>query len=179
MWTPINGVPITQFFTAQYDVLSTNVSTRRKDNDTVNWAANTGLGDKISYISPVVSHTFPAGFTRTHAKPGSGWMLRRSRIRPLKACINGITVDFPKILMIMTFGIYRCIENRVYELYISNSIDEDSFILQPPYMDSMQPCTRMKPGSGISAWVTCFGRFRRSTETQYHLLFQNAGKAAC
>lgn len=139
-------------------------STRRKDNDTVNWAANTGLGDKISYISPVVSFTtFPSEDLPVpmpnlvlgvdiapEPDPATG-----------KPVFNGITVDFPKILDDNDWLEYTDVtENRklVYDLYISSSTDEDSFVLlQPPYMDSLQTLyPDENPGSGISTLVTRF-----------------------
>ncbi|MBP7176064.1 MAG: S-layer protein [Thermoclostridium sp.] len=139
-------------------------STRRKDNSAVNWAENTGLGDKISYISPVVSFTtFPS---KDLPVPMPNLVLGAD-VEPEpdpvtgKPIFSGITVDFPKILDDNDWLEYtRVTENRklVYELYISDSTDEDSFILlQPPYMDTLQTIyPDEKPGSGISALVTSF-----------------------
>lgn len=139
-------------------------STRRKDHDDVNWAANTGLGDKISYISPVISFTtfplkdlpvpLPNLVLGTDVEPNPDPVTG-------KPIFNGITVGFPKILNDNDWLKYTQVtENRrlVYDLYISSSTSEDSFVLlQPPYMEPLQTnYPDENPNSGISGRVTRF-----------------------
>lgn len=139
-------------------------STRRKDSSDVNWAAKTGLGDKISYISPVVSFTtYP---TQDLPVPLPNLELDvdiANEPDPVtgKIVFNGITVDFPKILEDNDWLEYTRVTNNrkiVYDLYISDKPDEKSFILlQPPFIEPLQTLyPDENPEAGMSTLVNRF-----------------------
>lgn len=157
-------------------------STRRKDSGDVNWAAKTGLGDKISYISPVVSFTtYP---TQDLPVPLPNLELDvdiADEPDPVtgKPVFNGITVDFPKILDDNDWLEYtRVTDNRkiVYDLYISDRPDENSFILlQPPFLEPLQTLyPDENPEAGMSTLVTRFptgqGELLKPNTTYYFKL---------
>lgn len=141
-------------------------STRRKDSGDVNWAAKTGLGERISYISPIISFTtYPS---RDLPLPLPNLTLEaRLGDRPDpdtgNPVLEGISVRFPKLLDNDSWKNYTSvIENRkiVYELYISDSTDEDSFILLDS--DFMEPLETVypdqNPDSDMYGLVTRFPR---------------------
>lgn len=139
-------------------------STRRKDSDDICWATQENLGERISYISPVVSFTTYPNMDLPVPLPN---LELDVDIEPEpdpvtgKPVFNGITVDFPKILDDNDWPKYTSImDNRkiVYDLYISESTDEDSFeLLEPPYMETLETLYPDEfPNAGISTKVTCF-----------------------
>lgn len=135
-------------------------SSRLKDNDTISWVNREGSGmeEKISYISPVVS--FTAYPSREMPIPLPNMTLDVS-VNPLpdpvtgKPVLNGITVSFPKILDDNDWLNYTTItDNRkiVYDLYISDKTEEDSFILlEPPFAE---PLETLYPDENPEAPVT-------------------------
>ena len=140
-------------------------STRRGDSELVNWANRTGL-DNISYISPVVSFTtFPS---KDPPVPLPNLVLKPTEPEPDpvtgKPAFKGISLSFSKVISDNDWKEYtNIIENRkiVYDLYISESTDESSFILLGA--DCMEPSGLLQtlypdenPNSGISAVITRF-----------------------
>lgn len=139
-------------------------SARRKDSEDVNWAAKTGLGDRISYISPVVSFTtYP---NRDLPVPLPNLELDvdiADQPDPVtgKPVFRGITVKFPKILDDNDWLDYTRVTNNrkiVYDLYISDRPDENSFILlQPPFLQPLQTLyPDENPDAGMSALIDRF-----------------------
>lgn len=122
-------------------------SARMKHKDEISWVnrEEIDLEEKISYISPVVSFTtYPL---REMPVPLPNMTLGVDvdpQPDPVtgKPVLNGITVSFPKILGDNDWLNYTTItENRkiIYDLYISDSTDEDSFILlEPPFVDFLE-----------------------------------------
>ncbi|NLV64210.1 MAG: S-layer protein, partial [Clostridiaceae bacterium] len=112
-------------------------STRLKNHDDVNWALRDELEfeNDISYISPMVSFTtYP---TREKPVPLPNLSLDidfepEPDPETGKPVMNGIIVEFPKIINDNDWLNYTNItEGRriVYDIYISDSADEESFIL--------------------------------------------------
>lgn len=141
-------------------------STRRGDSEDVHWAEQSGLGDRISYISPVVSFTtFPS---KDLPVPLPNLVLKPLDPEPDpvtgKPAFKGISLSFPKVLDDNDWKEYtQIMENRkiVFDLYISESTDESSFILLRA--DCMEPNGLLQtlypdenPNSGISATITRF-----------------------
>lgn len=151
-------LPNTRYFLRMF-------STRLKDSDAVRWAEQSGL-DEISYISPAVSFTtFPS---KDPPLPLPNLVLKALEPEPDpvtgKPSFKGISVSFSKILEDNDWKEYtQIIENRkiVYDLYISETTDEGSFVLlESSHMEPNGPLQTLypdeNPNSGISTVVTRF-----------------------
>jgi hypothetical protein len=132
-------------------------STRAEDSDQISWAKRQ-LGDKISYISPVVSFTTYPSQDLPVPMPNLslGLSMEPEPDEEGKPVFNGITVDFPKIMDDNDWNKYTEItEGRkiIYDLYISDRPNEDSFVLvetiETAYPDE-------NPDAKISTLVTGF-----------------------
>lgn len=112
-------------------------SSRLKDNDKINWTEREELDleEMISYISPIVSFTTYPNREMPIPLPnvtlGADLAPEPDPVTG-KPVLNGITVTFPKILNDNDWLNYTTITNNrriVYDIYMSSSTDEDSFIL--------------------------------------------------
>ncbi len=165
--TDINGQPdYPDFLLPNTTYYLRMFSTRARDNEDINWTLRDELNfeDKISYISPVVSFTtYPS---REMPVPLPNLTLDvdidpEPHPETGKPVFNGIAVSFPKILDDNDWLNYTNItENRriVYDLYISDSTDEESFILlEPPFMNPLETLyPDENPSAGLSTLITRF-----------------------
>jgi len=141
-------------------------STRLANHDDVNWALREELEfeNDISYISPMISFTtYP---TREKPVPLPNLSLDidfdpEPDPETGKTVMNGIIVEFPKILNDNDWMNYTNLtEGRriEYDIYISDSTDEDSFILLDPSflapLETQYPDEN--PDAPMSALVTVF-----------------------
>ncbi len=141
-------------------------SARLKDSAQISWFDRDGAGqdELISYISPVASFTTYPSRELPIPLPN---MTLGVDVEPMpdpdtgKPVFNGITVSFPKILDDNNWLNYTTItDNRkiIYDLYISDSTDEDSFILlQPPFAKALETIyPDENPEALVSTLVTGF-----------------------
>lgn len=121
-------------------------SSRLKDSDEIDWANRDRIDfeEKISYVSPVVSFTtYPSKELPVPVPNLSLSAELEPEPDPVtgKPILNGISVTFPKILDDNDWLNYTGItENRkiVYDLYMSDRMDEDSFVLlEPPHAEPL------------------------------------------
>jgi len=141
-------------------------STRLRNHDDVNWALRDQLDfeSDISYISPITSFTtYP---TREKPVPLPNLSLDidfEPDPDPVtgKPVMNGIIVEFPKILNDNDWLNYTNVTQGrriAYELYISDSPDESSFILlDSPFLAPLEThYPDDNPDAPMSALVTVF-----------------------
>lgn len=136
-------------------------SSRLKDSDKINWAGREELNleELISYISPIKSFTtypnreMPIPLPNVTLGVDLGTAPDPDTGKPI---LNGITVSFPKVLNDNDWLNYTTItDNRriVYDIYMSDSTDEDSFIL----IDSIETLyPDDNPEAPVSTLITGF-----------------------
>ncbi len=142
-------------------------STRLRDHDDIVWTMRDELNfeENISYISPVVSFTtYPS---QEIPVPLPNLVLDTDVEEELdpetgKPILNGITVDFPKILDDNDWLNYTNVTDGrhiVYDIYISDSTEEDSFILlEAPFIEPILETAYPdeNPDAELSALVTAY-----------------------